>query len=130
MAEAAAMALAAKVLDILQLQQGTILSDNQQLVHFLNGTNLAHPPDWRIKPYTQLISSSVYSTTTTIPKINRRLNQMADSLARQALSAIHCNQFTFEGVCAHAQHDLECPVIMALQNVTINNVMVLTASCC
>jgi ribonuclease HI len=130
MAEAAAMALAAKVLDILQLQQGTILNDNQQLVHFLNGTNLAHPPDWRIKPYTQLITSSVYSTTTAIRRINRRLNQMADSLARQALNAIHCNQFTFEGVCAHAHHDPECPVIMALQNVTINNVMVLTASCC
>jgi hypothetical protein len=39
---------------------------------------------------------------------------MADSLAQQALNAIHCNQFTFEGVCAHAHHDLECPVIMAL----------------
>jgi ribonuclease HI len=130
MAESAAMALAAKVLEKLQLQQATILSDNQQLVNFLNGTDLAHPPDWRIKPYTQLIHASVHTTSTCIRRINRRQNQMADSLASQALSAIQCNQLIFDGVCAHIAHDLECYVLMALNNVTINDVMVLTASCC
>jgi hypothetical protein len=62
MAEAAAMALAATLLESLQLylQQGTILSDNQQLVNFLNDSDLAHPPDWRIKPYTQMALHTDY----------------------------------------------------------------------
>jgi hypothetical protein len=71
MAEAAAMALAATLLESLQLhlQHATILSDNQQLVNFLNGSDLAHPPDWRIKPYTQLINTSVHNTATSICRI-------------------------------------------------------------
>ena len=49
MAEAAAMALAAIVTICLGLQQAIFLSDNQQLVHFLNGLDQASPPEWRIK---------------------------------------------------------------------------------
>jgi len=62
--------------------------------------------DWRIKLYAQLINTSVHNTTTSILKIPRRLNQMGDS------------------------HVHECPVITALQSVTINDVMVLTALYC
>ena len=82
------------------------LSDNQQLVHFLNGADLSNPPDWRIKPYTQMISSLLAGTSSSIRKIRRSQNQMADVLARQ------------------------CLVLVTLQSVTINFVMVLTASCC
>jgi hypothetical protein len=53
MAEAAALALAATVTTLLDLQQVPFLSDNQQLVHFLNAPNQANLLDWRIKYYTQ-----------------------------------------------------------------------------
>jgi hypothetical protein len=45
MAEAAAFALAATVTNLLDLQQVSFLSDNQQLVHSLNDPNQADPPD-------------------------------------------------------------------------------------
>jgi ribonuclease HI len=125
MAEAAALALAAEVVSALQIHQVTVLSDNKQLVQFMNGPDLAHPPDWRIKPLTQLISSKVIGTTTQIRRIKRDQNQMADSLARQALRAIGTELHTFQGVCAYEAHDHECPLLVALHNVTINSVMVL-----
>jgi len=52
MAESPAMMVAAMLLQKLNLQEATLLSDNQQLVHFLNRADLSNPPDWRIKPYT------------------------------------------------------------------------------
>jgi len=130
MAEAGALALVAVLLKQIQLHHTTLLSDNQQLVHFLNGSDLSHPPDWRMKPYTQIISSTLSGTTTAIRKITRTQNQMADLLARQALRDLHSNPHSFSGVCTHSAHVQECPLLMALQNVTINSVMVLTASCC
>jgi hypothetical protein len=52
MAEAAAMALAAIITHHLKLQPIIFLSDNQQLVHFLNTPDQTNPPKWRIKHYT------------------------------------------------------------------------------
>ena len=86
MAESAALALATVLLEKLELQDAIFLSDNQQLVHFLNGADLSNPPDWRIKPYTQMISPLLAGTSSSIRKISRSQNQMADSLARQALT--------------------------------------------
>jgi hypothetical protein len=57
MAESVAMASIARLLNHLQFRQATILSDNQQLAYFLNGSNLSNLPDWRIKPYTQIIAN-------------------------------------------------------------------------
>ena len=56
MAEAAAIALAAIVTDRLNLQQIHFLSDNQQLVQFLNDVDQGNPPDWRIKHFTQVFT--------------------------------------------------------------------------
>jgi ribonuclease HI len=50
MAESAALALAANLLNQIQCRRYTIFSDNQQLVQFLNKSNLSNPPDWRVKP--------------------------------------------------------------------------------
>ena len=47
MAEAAALAIAAMVFN-----NTVFLSDCQQLVGFLNQSDLTHPPDWRIKCFT------------------------------------------------------------------------------
>jgi ribonuclease HI len=114
MAEAGALALVAVLLKQIQLHHTTLLSDNQQLVHFLNGSDLSHPPDWRMKPYTQIISSTLPGTTTAIRKITRTQNQMADLLARQALRDLHSNPHSFSGVCTHSAHVQECPLLMAL----------------
>jgi ribonuclease HI len=130
MAEAAALALAAAVIKALQLDHTTMLSDNQQLVHFLNGQDQEHPPDWRVKPFTQLIKTSLQGIASSIKRIRRTQNQMADLLARQALTCIRANQITFNGDCSFAPHEQECPLMTALHNVTVNSVMVLTASCC
>ena len=53
MAEAAALALAATVTEQLNLQHTTFLSDNQELVLFLNASDCSNPLDWRIKHLTQ-----------------------------------------------------------------------------
>jgi hypothetical protein len=45
MADVVVMALAAEVITTLHMQQVSILSDNQQLVHFINGPDLTHPPN-------------------------------------------------------------------------------------
>jgi ribonuclease HI len=83
MAEAAALALAVTVVQELHLQHINFLSDNQQLVHFLNGSDHSNPPDWRIKPFTQIISSTMTGRRVSIRKIRRTQNQTADLLARR-----------------------------------------------
>lgn len=45
MAEAVVMALALEIIIALHIQQVSILLDNKQLVHFINGSDLTHPPD-------------------------------------------------------------------------------------
>ena len=88
MAESATIALAAQLLGHLQGHQKTLLSDNQQLVNFLNGSNLSNPPDWIIKPYTQITATLLLGTNLVVRRIGRTHNQMADS---QALSALQNN---------------------------------------
>jgi hypothetical protein len=79
MAEAAALALAAQVIDSLHYDNTTFLSDCQQLVLFLNQQDQSHTPDWRIKYYTQSFTNSSAPRRAKILKINRNLNtrQMA-----------------------------------------------------
>lgn len=84
MAEAAALALASQVAHKLQITGINYLSDSEQLVHFLNKQDLTNPPDWWIKPYTQLYSNNTISASATIYKIHRSLNTTAHNLATQA----------------------------------------------
>jgi hypothetical protein len=86
MAEAAALALAAMVNDRLNFNNTAFLSDCQQLVHFLNTTDQTYPPDWRIKPFTQIFTNCSAYRQAKIFEISRNLNSTADSLARQAFS--------------------------------------------
>ena len=130
MAESGAMALASAILNQLQCRNTTILSDNQQLVHFLNLVNLSNPPDWRIKPFTQFTANLLSETSSQVRRIKRNQNQMADSLAKQALQALTTNQLVYTGTCANSSHKNDCPVLRAINDVTINSVMVLSASCC
>jgi hypothetical protein len=53
MAEAAALALAAKIASFLQIDEITFLTDNQILADLFSGGDTESPPDWRIKAFTQ-----------------------------------------------------------------------------
>jgi hypothetical protein len=52
MAEAVALALAASTATNLGFMQVSFLTDSSQLYHFLSGSEQTHPPDWRMKIYT------------------------------------------------------------------------------
>lgn len=71
MAEAAALALAAAVTARLQIQHTNFLTDNQELVHFLNSSDHSNPPDWRIKHLTQLFINFSQNRDTTTFKIKK-----------------------------------------------------------
>ena len=84
MAEAAAMALAARIARALGLQQANYLTDNQLLVNFFNSNSLSTPPDRRIKPLTQDFIHSLEANQIKVYKIAREINITAHSLAKQA----------------------------------------------
>jgi hypothetical protein len=68
MAEATTLTLASVIIDKLNITGVNFLSDSEQLVHFLNKEDLSNPPDWRIKPFTQLFSNHA---TTSQPRFTR-----------------------------------------------------------
>jgi hypothetical protein len=62
MVEAAALALAATLLNRMSFHNVHLFSDNQLLVNYINGPDSPSPLDWRIKPYSQIIISTLPST--------------------------------------------------------------------
>jgi hypothetical protein len=130
MAESAALALAASTLHRMNMGYANLLVDNQLLVNYINGSDPTIPPDWKIKPYTQVVHSLLTGTNTLVHRISRNHNQMADLLARQSVISLQASQLVFSGLCSNPSHVLGCPLLSALRSVTINSVMVLTASCC
>jgi ribonuclease HI len=130
MAESTTLALATNVLNQIQCRRYTIFSDNQHLVHFLNKSNLSNPPDLRIKPYSQSAANLLANYNTQVRRIKRTQNQMADSLARQAFQAITSNQIQYDFSCSNPSHANDCPLLRAINSVTITFVNVLSALCC
>jgi len=88
MGEAAALALGASIVQALQIPYCNFLSDSQQLVHFLHQENQQNPPQWRIKPFTQVFTNTATTLQTQLFKINRNQNTTADTLAKQARSSM------------------------------------------
>jgi hypothetical protein len=64
MGEAAALALGASFVQALQIPYCNFLSDSQQLVHFLHQENQQNPPQWRIKPFTQVFTNTAATIQT------------------------------------------------------------------
>jgi len=127
MAEAAALAVAALINQSLSFTNTTFLSDCQQLVEFLNQPDLTHPPDWRMKCFTQIFHNSTLHQQARIFKIDRRQNTTADSLARQAFSDFH---LLSEPTCSYMHQQQQCPLMAALNSVLLQDVLILSASCC
>lgn len=117
MAEAAALALASVVTNKFNLTGVTFLSDNEQLVHFLNKEDLSNPPDWRIKPFTQLFSNYSDSRSSKVSKIHCGLNTTAHTLARQAYRDPSAQDNSLVFNCSSEHHVPQCSWILALQDV-------------
>jgi len=131
MAEATALALATTITDCLGLQQVFFLSDNQQLVHFLNGPDQADPPDWRIKYFTQTFTNFTSTTASRVLKIQRADNCTADALARQGfLQSQSSSPTALTCTCSNAAAHVQCSLQEALLSITLNFVSLLTAVCC
>jgi len=126
MAEAAALALAALVNNRLGFNNAAFLSDCQQLVHFLNPADQSNPPDWRIKPFTQIFTTCSAQCQAKIYKINWTLNTTVDSLAKHAILESCSN---YEPVCSYSRHSHQCPLRDALISITLQGVTILAASC-
>ncbi|OQU90593.1 hypothetical protein SORBI_3001G004550 [Sorghum bicolor] len=103
------------------------LSDCQQLVYFLNREDITNPPDWRIKPFTQIFANCVTNRQSYLHKIHRSLNSTADSLARQAYSS---DTLQFESHCSSVHCGTICSVLQALFNVDLPHVNIIVVSWC
>jgi hypothetical protein len=127
MVEAASLALASSITRAMNIHNCNFLSDCQQLVQFLNKDDLSNPPDWRIKPFTQVFSNNAAHTSSRIIKINKNLNTTADALARQAYtsSALELNSHCSNMLCGPL-----CSVMQALLTVDLPDVNIIAASCC
>jgi ribonuclease HI len=117
MAESAALALATCLCRNMNLEHLNLFTDTQLLVECINGPDPSNPPDWRIKPFTQLITASL-NTSSMVHKIPRTQNQMADSLARHALHSLLSFQPSSPVSCTNPSHTHECRLRNALQLVT------------
>ena len=114
MAEAAALALAATVTEQLSLQHTNFLSDNQELVLFLNASDYSNPPDWRIKHLTQTFINHTTQRSTGIYKIRRNQNQTSDTLARQAILDSESSTLNLSSSCSNNAHVSHCPLMAVL----------------
>jgi hypothetical protein len=128
-AEAAALAFATSLLHFMKLDNVNFFIDNQLLAHYSNNTDHFDIPDRRAAAYTQIINSSLTGASKVF-NILRIHNDMADSLAKEGLHLVHSNSLHSSFSCNNPSHVLGCPFLGALQYVTINSVMVLTAACC
>jgi hypothetical protein len=125
MAEAAALALAGTICSTLHFTEVSFLSDCEQLVHNFRCQDTAHPPDWRIKFFTQTYINTTADMQAQIFKIDRRLNMTADNLARQARFLLSTQDYS-----SSESHTTHCNVLQSLTSVGFNDVSILAATCC
>jgi hypothetical protein len=124
------LALAVQVALHMDLTSISFLSDNEQLVKFLDSPDHSHPPDWRIKHFTQMFSNHAILRDLKIHEISRNLNITADALARQALLDLDSQNIISATHCSYESHVQQCTVLQALLSVSLNHVTLLSARCC
>jgi len=130
MAEAAAMATAATIIRLLNMNQVSFLTDNQALVNFFNGGNLDNPPHWEIKSFTQRFLNEVSNKQIQVLKIARNLNTTAHSLAGQAFRHSVEGLGIFTVSCTNGNHANRCPLSEALQSISLNFYTLVAAFFC
>jgi hypothetical protein len=130
MAEAGALALAARVAVNMGYTNVSFFSDCRQLVQFLSSQDHSNPPEWRMKNFTQEYDTSSVTIHSKLYKINRAQNLEADSLARLAVSLASTVHQPSSLDCSYGAHETRCPMFQALTSVTMHSVWLLAASCC
>jgi len=130
MAEAAALALAAQIVSAIGIQCPIFLSDNQQLVTFLNGSDHTNPPQREIKRFTQSFINLSSRSNAKIFKVQRSQNTTAHVLATQAFNSSYRTSFEKQFSCTNAAHVISCPSVMALTSVNGDIFTIIAASCC
>lgn len=108
MAEAAALALGAQLLNALHVHQPFFLSDNQLLVNFFNGKDHTNPPQWDIKLFTQSFINIISANEGKIFKIDRKLNITAHVLASQTYKSTVRTSDEFHATCTNPLHVNSC----------------------
>jgi len=129
MAEATALSFTSILAAGLGLQSVLFYTDNQTLVDNLQKDNLDRPPDWRIKPFTQIFCNNRDRVQGSVLKIDRKQNVEAHSLARQALSGFHENKGQPTCSCSNLQHVSSCPLKTAIKDLS-SVCNIIAASCC
>jgi hypothetical protein len=123
------MAIAAKLMNVLNFNDVCYLSDCSQLVQFLNAEDHSHPPDWRMKAFTQIFDNCVINRQAKVHRISRALNFKADELTGQTFS-VPVNPSQPIMFCSFSSHGQQCPLGSALDSVSLDSVSVIAAACC
>jgi hypothetical protein len=129
-AEAATLALAAIITHRLGLRNVAFLSDSLQLVNFLNSEDPLYLPDWRMAPLIQMIQDYTRDRDSSVLKIDRKFNYIADSLASLAFCSSNIQYPDYVPSCSYEHRDLQCPLLAALSSVPLDFSRVQAASCC
>jgi hypothetical protein len=130
MAEAAALALAARIASVINLQRSNYLSDNDSSVKFFNSTDLSAPPDWRIKAITQDFINTNGANQTKVFKNARDMNRLAHGSSKEAqrlLSSASSSNFFYLHTCCSWMS--QCPVKEALNTVNLEPFGLLSLCC-
>jgi hypothetical protein len=130
MAEASALAIAAKLLNALNVQQPFFLTDNQLLVNFFNGKDHTSPHRWDIKPWTQQFINYAAASRGKIYKIDTKQNITAHTLASQAYKSNVVQSSEGHYACNNPMHVSSCPVLTAINSVLGEAFTIIAASCC
>lgn len=129
MAEAAALAFAAKIASNLDSDRIIFYTDNQLLVNSLNGHNTSWLPSWDSKPFIQMFINFTTNRRSQVLKIPRARNAIAHSLAKSAAISTSTS-LSFVHSCNNAAHVNICPLKEALCNLHWDSVPNIAASCC
>jgi len=129
MAEAAALAFAAAIISEMGIEDSYFHTDNEMLVHYLNGIDCSWMPSWDSKPFTHMFINHTKHKRIQVLKIPRSGNNKAHMLARSAFTNVDfpCN-IGFS--CTNEDHVNSCPLKLALCNVKWESIPSIAASCC
>lgn len=113
-AEAAVIALATALLNKMDNQQVSFLSDCAQLMASLNLQDNTDPPYWEMKIHTQLFYVSTHNTRAQVYKIDRNFNCTTNTLARLAFSSPVVQYQDYVPSCSYKHHEHQCPTSVPL----------------
>jgi hypothetical protein len=122
--------LAASTATNLGFMQVSFLTDSSQLYHFLLGSDQTHPPDWRMKTYTDQFHCSAAQMQASLLNISRNDNCTADSLAKDAYRQATYVHQPCSLSCSFGAHHSKCQLFRALLHVHNPCTLILSALCC